>query len=121
MKPRANWMLLALIVAMIAAACDMGRPALVFTPAELQPAQVGQPYLATISVDRNETPVGDMWVSDGELPPGLELNFERGAESGEISGTPTAPGTYTFTVEVWCLGTNVNGQTGGASYTLVVS
>jgi hypothetical protein len=110
------------LAALVLLGCTWGRPALVFTPAELQPAQVGQPYLATISVDSNETPVGDMWISEGALPPGLELSFlDPGSDAGEISGTPVQPGTYTFSVEVWCFGTNVSGQTGSASYTLVVS
>jgi hypothetical protein len=114
-----------LLAAVIAAAfvlgCTIDRPALEFTPTDLQPAQVGQPYLAAISVERNETPVGDMWVSSGELPPGLELRFTDGTDTGEITGTPTASGSYTFSVEVWCFGTNVNGQTGSASYTLTVN
>ncbi len=101
--------------------CTMGRPALQFTPAGLQPAQVGQPYLAAISVEQNTTPVGDMWVSGGALPPGLELVFADCSDTGEITGTPTAAGSYAFSVEVWCFGTNVSGQTGSASYTLTVS
>jgi hypothetical protein len=99
----------------------MGRPALEFAPSELQRAQVGQPYLAAVSVERNETPVGDMWVASGALPPGLELVFADGSDIGEITGTPTQAGSYTFSVEVWCFGTNVNGQTGSASYTLSVT
>jgi hypothetical protein len=106
---------------MLVVGCTLDRPALQFTPAELQPAQVGQPYLAAISVERNETPVGDMRVSAGDLPPGLELVFTEGTDTGEITGTPTASGSYTFSVEVWCFGTNVNGQTGSASYTLTVN
>ena len=35
-------------------------------------------------------------LADGSLPPGLVL----GANDGTISGTPTAPGTYQFTVRV---------------------
>jgi hypothetical protein len=101
--------------------CTWGRPALVFTPAELEPAQVGQPYFAAISVEQNETPVGDMWVASGALPPGLELVFTDGTDTGEITGTPTQSGSFEFSVEVWCFGTNVNGQTGSASYALTVS
>ena len=111
----------AVVSVVLVLGCTVGRPALEFTPAELQPAQVGQPYLAAISVERNETPVGDMWVSSGALPPGLELMFTDGTDTGEITGTPTATGTYTFSVEVWCFGTNVSGQTGSASYTLTVN
>jgi putative Ig domain-containing protein len=110
-----------LVAGLVLLGCTMGRAELEFMPSEIQPALVGQPYLAAISVERNETPVGDMWVSSGALPPGLELTFEDGTDTGEIAGTPTLEGSYTFTVEVWCFGTNVGGQTGSASYTLVVN
>lgn len=36
----------------------------------------------------------DWSISAGSLPPGLSL----GGTTGVISGTPTAPGTYNFTV-----------------------
>jgi hypothetical protein len=42
------------------------------------------------------TPAYTWSVSDGSLPPGLSLNSSTGA----ISGTPTAAGTYSFTVKV---------------------
>jgi hypothetical protein len=34
----------------------------------------------------------DTWISDGELPPGLDVSYEG------ITGVPTAPGTYTFEI-----------------------
>jgi hypothetical protein len=110
-----------IVATLTLAACTPGRPALEFTPAELPTAQIGQPYLAAISVERNDTPVGDMWVSDGALPPGLELVFTSGTDTGEIAGTPTSAGSYAFSVEVWCFGTNVSGQAGSASYTITVT
>lgn len=39
-------------------------------------------------------PAAPTWSVEGALPPGLALN----AETGLIAGTPTADGTYTFTV-----------------------
>ena len=54
-------------------------------------------------------------------PSGLNLALAKEpANTIQISGTPTASGTFTFTVYVWCRGTNVNGQTGAQGYTLVV-
>lgn len=47
---------------------------------------------------------------NGSLPPGLQLN------GATLQGTPTAGGTYTFTVVV----TDKNGQTGTSSYTVVI-
>jgi large repetitive protein len=97
------------------------RPALEFTPTTLADAQAGQPYAVTITVTKASTPVGNAGIADGALPDGLTLVFEvNPANSMTISGTPTTAGTYSFTVSVWCLGTNVSGQTGQQAYTLVV-
>ena len=96
------------------------RPALEFMPDKLPAAQVGKPYQEDILISRNVTPVGDYSLSEGTLPPGLDLVMEKNLRIGRISGTPTQAGTYKFTVSVWCLGTNVNGQTGDKQYTLVV-
>lgn len=49
-------------------------------------------------------------VSSGSLPPGLSLS------SGVISGTPTTPGTYTFTVEV----TDSASQTGTLAQSIAI-
>jgi hypothetical protein len=97
------------------------RPALQFKPDTLPQIRVSQPYLVDILVAGNVTPVGDYSVSDGALPPGLTLVMDQNLRVGRISGIPTQSGTYKFTVSVWCLGTNVNGQTGDKQYTLVVS
>ena len=116
---------LALVLVILAAglgACTPARPALAFSPSALPNATAGSPYLQTITVSNNVTPVGDISVSSGTLPPGLTLNFVRGsAVSADLTGTPTTAGTYVFTVSAWCLGTNVSGQTGDQSYALVVS
>ena len=97
------------------------RPALQFSPLTLPDAQVGSPYAATITVGQAETPVGDATVQTGDLPAGLNLALAKEPPNTiQISGTPTASGTFTFTVYVWCRGTNVNGQTGTQGYTLVV-
>jgi hypothetical protein len=99
----------------------MPRPALQFSPATLPDAQIGSPYTATITVSQAETPVGGTSVQDGTLPAGLDLSLAKQPENTiQISGTPTAPGTFSFTVYVWCYGTNVNGQTATQEYTLVV-
>ena len=96
------------------------RPALEFLPDKLPVAQVGQPYQVDILVARNMTPVGSYSISDGALPPGLQMVMGRTLRIGRISGTPTQAGMVKFSVSVWCLGTNINGQTGDKQYTLVV-
>lgn len=56
---------------------------------------VGAAYTATILVSGGTTPY-TFSVSAGALPAGLTF----GAASGTISGTPTAAGSYTFTIRV---------------------
>jgi hypothetical protein len=112
--------LLLLAALSTAVACDT-RPALSFSPDSLPDATLGVPYGVTISVAGNQTPVGDFFAESG-LPPGLSLAWdEKGDRNAAVlSGTPTAPGTYNFTISAWCLGTNVNGQTGSHEYALIV-
>jgi Concanavalin A-like lectin/glucanases superfamily/Putative Ig domain/FG-GAP-like repeat/FG-GAP repeat len=51
-------------------------------------------------------------VTSGALPPGLTLN----SQSGQLSGTPTAAGAFTFTVTA----TNTSGCSGSRAYTLTI-
>jgi hypothetical protein len=98
------------------------RSALQFSPATLPAAQVGSPYAATITVSQAATPVGGASVQDGALPAGLDLALAKEPDNTiQISGTPTASGTFTFTIYVWCYGTNVSGQTATQEYTLAVN
>ena len=111
-----------MLIAASLIACNAGRGALEFSPEKLQDGAVGQPYDAIIQVTNNDTPVGDMYVSTGALPPGVTLTFSRGSSSSaDVTGTPTTAGTYVFTVSAWCLGTNEQGQSGEQSYSLVVN
>jgi hypothetical protein len=68
-------------------------PALHIATNTLPTASVGQSYTATVQPLGGNEPI-DWSIETSELPPGLTLNHETGA----ISGTPTAPGTSTFTV-----------------------
>jgi hypothetical protein len=72
-------------------------------------ATVGTPYNDTVVATGSPTPT--ITVTEGELPAGLTITDE-----GVISGTPTTPGTTTFTV------TASNGDTGDvtATYSIVV-
>jgi hypothetical protein len=71
---------------------------------------VGTPYTDTITATGAPTPSYE--VTEGALPAGLELS-----PTGGLTGTPTTPGTYTFTV------TASNGHANDASetYTIVIS
>lgn len=94
---------------------------LVFSPDKLLDAQAGVPYEATISVSQNLTPAGNFSLSEGTLPPGLELVYVQEEYTAKITGTPTQAGTFTSTISVWCFGTQEAGQTGEKQYTLVVA
>jgi len=96
------------------------RSELQFSPTTLPDAQVGSSYAATITVTQAATPVDGASVQSGALPAGLVLTATRATDTIQISGTPTAAGTFKFTVYVWCLGTQVSGQTATQEYTLVV-
>jgi len=96
------------------------RPALSFLPDKMPDAQVGVPYKVEIVITGNTTPVGNYSISDGTLPPGLELVMDEQLHTAWISGTPSQTGTFKFTISVWCYGTNVSGQTGDKQYVLLV-
>ncbi len=122
-SPIALLVLAFVVFATVACMCSIFNPSkpLVFNPDKLPDAQVGVPYEATISISQNRTPVGDISVSEGTLPSGLELVYVRAEDTAKITGTPTQAGTFTFTISVWCFGTSVNGQTGEKQYTIVVA
>jgi hypothetical protein len=97
------------------------RPDLEFSPATLPDAQVGSPYAATITVSQAATPVFSAGVAAGALPAGLVLALAKTPDNTiRISGTPTVSGTLTFTIDVLCYGTTVNGQSAAHQYELVV-
>jgi hypothetical protein len=93
---------------------------LIFKPDTLPDAQIDVSYETEIQVTQNKTPVGEFSISKGALPAGLELIKVVGKDQAKISGIPTEAGTFTFTVSVWCYGTNVSGQTGEKEYSIVV-
>ncbi len=89
-------------------------PALSITTANLPPATAGADYEARLSAAGGVGP--NTWsVSAGSLPAGLTLN----ASTGEISGTPAARGTFSFTITVSDTGTSP-GQQASAPFTISV-
>ncbi len=72
-------------------------PALTFPPATLPPGLVGANYSSAVSASGGIMPYTYNIVF-GSLPDGLTLTAS-GTGAGNISGTPTTAGTFTFTVQ----------------------
>lgn len=78
---------------------DVVYPPLVITTATLTDAVENAPYARPITASGG-TGSNYMWqVISGNFPPGLSL-AGAGTPSANITGTPTAAGSYAFTVEV---------------------
>jgi hypothetical protein len=70
-------------------------PTLAITISSLPAGQMGATYQVTLSASGGATPYS--WsLASGSLPGGLSLN----SSSGAVSGTPSASGTSSFTVQV---------------------
>ncbi|MFN7975087.1 MAG: putative Ig domain-containing protein [Acidobacteriota bacterium] len=82
------------------------------SPGTLPNGSQGVPYSQTVSASGGTAPY-TFAVTAGALPPGLALN----GGTGVISGTPTTPGTYNFTITA----TDANSCTGSQAYTVVIS
>jgi len=89
----------------------IGCPVVTVNPASLPNGATGSAYSQTISA----LPAGGSYtyaVTSGSLPAGLNLN----PATGLLSGTPSANGTFTFTVTANGFG----GCTGSRSYTVTI-
>jgi hypothetical protein len=80
------------------------------TTATLPSGTVGKSYSETLAGTGGATPY--VWTESGALPGGLNLS-----SAGAINGTPTAAGTFTFTVTE----TDVNGQTATGSLSITTN
>ena len=89
--------------------CDNVRPTI--TSAGPTAGTAGTPYSYTVTASGTPTPTYS--ITGGTLPTGLGLD----ATSGVISGTPTTPGTYTFTVTA----SNGTAPDASATYTVVIA
>ncbi|MDQ0995413.1 uncharacterized protein with beta-barrel porin domain [Phyllobacterium ifriqiyense] len=85
-------------------------PVIAVAPADLPDGKASNAYVpATLSATGGAAPYS-FQVTAGALPAGLSLAGDR------ISGTPTAAGSFTFTVRA----TDANGFTGERQYTLAI-
>ncbi len=74
-----------------------GCPVITLAPANLPNGLVGQPWSQTLTASGGTAPY-TFGVVAGRLPPGLVLSMVGGM--GLIAGTPTANGSYEFTIRV---------------------
>lgn len=101
------------------------KDSLVFLPDSLPSGKVGKQYEANIKIKNNNTPVSWFKLLEGSIPTGLSLN-ECGIEEHpceedfKLIGVPKQSGTFEFKIGVSCFGTNVSGQSGNKTYTLVI-
>ena len=85
------------------------RPVSITSPATLQDALLNRAYQVNLTADGGVP--GYTWkLVGGTLPPGV------GLFTNSVAGTPTARGTYTFTVQA----TDSRGSTGRQTFTLTV-
>ncbi len=85
-------------------------PVLTVAPSTLPAGRVGTAFSATFTADLGTAPYS-FAVTAGALPAGLTLGPD-----GTLSGTPTADGSFAFTVTA----TDANGATGSVAATLTV-
>lgn len=95
-------------------------PPLLFTPSSLARGTEGEVYHDTVSVSRNVSPLREITVAYGHMPPGLDLSHNQGESTAVISGTPTQPGLFSFTVRAWCYGEDESRQSNDKRYSIEI-
>ncbi len=89
---------------------NIGCPTITLAPATLPGGTTGVAYSQTITGSGGTAPY-TFAVTSGSLPAGLTLT-----SAGVLAGTPTTPGSSTFTIR----GTDANGCFASLSYTIVM-
>ena len=87
-----------------------GCPVITLSPPTLPPGTMSSPYFQTITASGGTSPYTFTLIS-GALPPGLLLS-----PTGTITGTPTTPGLFSFTVQATATG----GCPGSQAYSILI-
>ncbi|HEY0660566.1 MAG TPA: putative Ig domain-containing protein [Lysobacter sp.] len=90
-------------------------PTISVAPTTLPGAAIGSAYSQTISASGATAPFSYA-ITAGSLPAGLSL-----ASNGSLSGTPTASGTFNFTITATDSSTGTGPYTGSRAYSLTVA
>jgi len=88
-------------------------PLLSIGPASIPDGTSNSPYDIAFLVSGSIKPY--TWQKSGNIPPGLTFGTD-GSEKATLTGTPTTPGSYTFTLDV----RDANGCATSRTYTLKV-
>ncbi|TIQ61216.1 MAG: hypothetical protein E5X64_42745, partial [Mesorhizobium sp.] len=91
-------------------ALSIGAPAITLAPSTLPGGTGGIAYAQGLSATGGTAPYG-FALTAGTLPAGLTLTAD-----GSLTGTPTAAGSFNFTVTA----TDANGFTGARAYALSI-
>jgi uncharacterized protein (TIGR03437 family) len=89
----------------------------IITTSPLPVGNVGVPYSQAVSATGGATPYKSWAVIAGNLPAGISLTTLGGVLGALLSGVPTAPGTFTFTVQV----TDNAGATASKPFSLTIN
>ncbi len=92
-------------------------PTVTVAPTTLPAATVGSAYSQTITGGGGTAPYGAFIVSAGALPAGLSLNSATGA----LTGTPTAGGSFNFTIRTTDSTTGTGPHNGSRAYSFTVN
>jgi carbon monoxide dehydrogenase subunit G len=94
----------------------VGTPTIAVNPASLPAATVAAAYSQTLTGSGGQAPYGSFTVTAGALPAGLSL-----AAGGALTGTPTASGTFNFTIRTTDSTDGTGPFQGSRAYTLTVN
>ncbi|GAB2664454.1 putative Ig domain-containing protein [Arenimonas aestuarii] len=97
-------------------ALTISAPTMSLSPSALPGGTLGQAYFGGVNASGGILPY-TYAVTAGALPGGLIVN----ASSGAISGTPTAPGTFNFTLTATDSSTGTGPYAGSGAYAITVT